>query len=235
MTRAIDPEQSLGLLAAERPGLTEALEQLRFDYCCGGDQTLAEACRRRGLDPETVAVLLDEVIDNEARRRVVPHDLRGATLVGLCDHVLSAHHDWLRHELPRISELLATVVRVHASEHPQLHDLERLFSALAHDLLEHLEREERQLFSAARALAEGGRVAAALTRAIDEHASEHAQTGDALAALRELAGGYRVDRAYCGTHRSLLEALDRLEFDLHQHIHEENNLLFPQLRAVLGQ
>ncbi len=231
---AIDPDQTLGQLVAERPMVTETLERLRLDYCCGGSQTVAEACRQRGLDPETVAVVLAEFAEVPPGRGFVPHDLRGAAIPELCDHVVTAHHDRVRRELPRIAELLATVVRVHGKEHAELHDLDRLFSTLGRELLEHLESEERSVFPAARALAAGDTVDPRLAELIDEHMGEHANTGDALAALRELAGGYDTGNAYCGTHRRLLAGLEAFELDLHQHVHEENNLLFPRLLAHEG-
>ena len=231
----IDPEQTLGALVAERPALTETLEQLRLDYCCGGDQTLAEACRRRGLDAATVAVLLEQLANAAPLRRVDPHDLRGATVPELCDHIVGAHHDRLRQELPRIEELLATVVRVHGGEHAELHDLERLFTALARDLREHLSTEETSVFPVARALAAGEQGDARAVELVEEHTAEHTATGDALAALREMAGGYETESAYCGTHRSLLQALEAFELDLHQHVHEENNLLFPRMLALASQ
>jgi regulator of cell morphogenesis and NO signaling len=227
----IDPEQTLGGLVAERPALAATLERLRLDYCCGGGRTLAEACRDHGLDPATIAAVLAQLDGPEAAARLALHDLRGATLPELCDHIVRAHHEPLRRELPRISELLATVVRVHAREHPELHDLQRLFTGLAHDLLEHLESEETSVFPAARRVAAGEAPDATLAGLVAEHVTEHAATGDALAALRELAGGYETEAAYCSTHLRLLEALAAFELDLHQHVHEENNLLFPRLPA----
>jgi regulator of cell morphogenesis and NO signaling len=231
-TTRIDPEQTLGDLVSERPALAAAFERLRLDYCCGGDLTLAEACRRRALDPATVAVLLDELAGATAGDEVEAHDLRGATVPDLCDHIVSAHHDRLRQELPRIEELLATVVRVHGGDHPELHDLERLFATLAGELREHLGTEEATVFPAARALAAGDGADAGVAELVAEHTAEHTATGDALAALRELAGGYDVESAYCGTHRSLLVALEGFEHDLHRHVHEENNLLFPRMLTL---
>jgi regulator of cell morphogenesis and NO signaling len=148
---------------------------------------------------------------------------------------VSAHHARLRRELPRIEEQLATVVRVHGDGHPQLRDLERLFVALAGELREHLRTEEASLFPAARALAAGERGDAGVLRLLDEHRAEHAAAGDALAALRELTNSYDSDTALCGTHRRLLEALEAFELDLHQHVHEENNLLFPRVLALASR
>ena len=62
-------------------------------------------------------------------------------------------------------------------------------------------------------------------------AEDHAATGDALCALREVAGGYRADSGVCSTHRTMLGALRAFELDMHQHVHEENNVLFPRVRA----
>lgn len=232
-TTTIDPEQTLGSLVEKRPALAPILERLRLDYCCGGSRTLSEACRSRGLDPVTVAVALER-LEGLEQARFDPHDLRRATLPELCDHVVAMHHERLRRELPHVEKLLATVVRVHGTDHRELHDLERLYSALARDLLEHLDSEEGELFPAIRALAAGEPSDPELTVLVAEHGVEHAQVGDGLAALRELAGGYAPERAYCNTHRRLLEALEDLEQDLHQHVHEENNLLFPRALAAAG-
>jgi len=226
----IDPSSSLGLLVAEQPSRAEMFERLRLDYCCGGSQTLAQACQRVGLDPETVCRMLEalehSVVNGHGLER---NDWRRVSIAELCDHIVAAHHDTLRAELPRIDELLATVVRVHGTGHPELHDLQRLFQSLRQELEAHIETEERAMFPACRA-AEADRTPVDETL-ICSHEQEHTDTGDALAALRELAQDYDTSRALCRTHRTLLQALARLELDLHQHIHEENNVLFPRARA----
>lgn len=228
----IDPDTSLGQLVAERPARAETFERLRLDYCCGGDQTLAQACGRRGLDPETVCRMLEALESSPLDgRRLEENDWRRASIAELCDHIIAAHHDRLRAELPRIEELLATVVRVHGAHHHELHDLLRLFRSLRHELESHMESEERVVFPACRA-AEAGRAAVA-EEVLSVHEREHEETGDALAALRELAHDYDTAGALCGTHRRLLEALHQLELGLHQHIHEENNVLFPRTRALV--
>jgi regulator of cell morphogenesis and NO signaling len=63
---------------------------------------------------------------------------------------------------------------------------------------------------------------------------EHADVGEALRALRELTDGFGAENARCGTHRALLDGLAVLERDLHLHIHEENNVLFPRIRSRLA-
>lgn len=98
------------------------------------------------------------------------------------------------------------------------------------ELESHIETEERVVFPACRAAeADGTAVDEAV---LTSHEREHAEAGDALTALRELAQDYDTAAALCGTHGRLLEALRRFELDLHQHIHEENNVLSPRARAI---
>ncbi len=63
---------------------------------------------------------------------------------------------------------------------------------------------------------------------------EHEDTGRALQKVRALAGDYDAANAFCATHRALLEQLHAIERDTHQHIHEENNVLFPRVRELAG-
>lgn len=231
---SIDQSASLAALVAERPSRAQLFERLQLDYCCGGSQSLAEACSRRGLDADTVGELLEA--PDEGRLPVDPReerDWREAGIGELCDHIVSVHHEGLRGELPRVAELLATVVRVHGDGRPELDEVRRRFVGIRDDLERHLEIEERALFPACRAL-EGNGAAAVEEELIDRHESEHAGLGEELVGLRELAGSYDTSQALCGTHRALLDALRHFESDLHQHIHEENNVLFPRVRELAG-
>lgn len=227
----IDPNTTLGELVNEQPARMSLLERLRLDYCCGGSQTLAEACARRGLDQDTVLFVLEALDRVPAPAPELEQlDWRRASLGDLCAHIVERHHEGLRSELPRIEQMLQTVVRVHGSGHAGLHDLQRTFTAMSGELLAHIAMEERLLFPAARKLETGGDAVA--ESLLQQHEHEHTQVGDALTALRELTNDYRTQDALCGTHRALLDALHSLERDLHQHIHEENNVLLPRIRAL---
>lgn len=242
MSGKIENRTSLGALVAERPARIRLFEHLRLDYCCGGSRSLADACRRRGLDPDTVRELV-EAMDREGRAGADPgraaeagpgeeRDWRQASLAELCDHIVAVHHDGLRGELPHLAELLATVVRVHGEGRPELELTERAFAKLRAELEHHIAEEEETLFPALRALEREGDAAGVDLGAVERHVAEHEGVGRSLVALRELAGGYDPAAALCSTHRSLLEGLARFEADLHRHVHEENNVLFPRARQL---
>lgn len=162
----IDPTATLGALVAEQPARASLFERLRLDYCCGGSQTLAEACTRRGLDSDTVRTVL-AALDYEAAERQGYEDVdwRGASVEELCAHIVAVHHDGLREALPRIAALLSTVVRVHGREHPELGGLQQAFDGIRAQLEPHLESEEDALFPACIATGQRGlAIDAALTR-----------------------------------------------------------------------
>jgi len=229
----IEPTDTLADLVVEQPGRARLFEQLQLDYCCGGTRTLADACAQRGLDTDTVATLI-VATDAEPDRAREPHDVTRASIGDLCDHIVTAHHDQMRRELPVIADLTATVVRVHGVQHHELLDLQRVFTSMSADLEAHMALEEDTLFPACRAT-EAGTIRGVDDELLAEHEADHVEVGQALAALRELSGGYGAKRALCGTHRALLESLSELELDLHQHVHEENNILFPRVRAATAR
>jgi regulator of cell morphogenesis and NO signaling len=219
----VDLDRSLAELVLERPSAARVLQRLGLDYCCGGRHSLREACAERKLDADTVAVFLEHEVDAVA---VEPRDWRSAPLAELCAHIVDEHHHRLRWELPRLSELAERAASVHGEVQPQLHDLRDEFEQLRGELEEHIAEEERELFPH---LVAGGSVGSAqLERLLHEHDG----AGARLRRLRELGGDYATDDALCTTHRTLLQGLHSLELDLHQHVHEENNILFPRVLAA---
>lgn len=228
----IDPGLSLGALVSERPARAELFERLRLEYCCGGRQTLAQACAKRGLDPARVMAALSE-LDGERvdSTGIESTDWREASTAELCAHIVTVHHDGLREAFPRLNRLLATVAQVHGeTQEPRLRDTQRLFGEIWNELEPHLASEEDELFPACVAWERDGTPVD--ERLVIEHEQEHTALGHALAALRIQCDDYDRATALCTTHRALLDALEAFEQDLHRHVHEENNILLPRLRET---
>ena len=57
---------------------------------------------------------------------------------------------------------------------------------------------------------------------------EHESAGNALREMRRLTADYRLPEDGCRSYQALLDGLQTLEADLHEHIHLENNILFPK-------
>lgn len=228
----IDPHQRIGELVAERPVYARLFERLRIDYCCGGQQTLAEACANAGAQLEIVQAALQTL--NETDVQDADNELtdwRAVDTAQLCEHIVQVHHDSLRREFPRIDSLVCTVVRVHGAQDPTLTEVQHTFERIRSAMEPHLASEEAELFPAIIAAVQGG--APVPEDILAGHEYEHDEVGAALAELRGLCQNYDRQRAHCNTHRALLDALEALEHDLHEHVHEENNILFPRARAAM--
>ncbi len=211
----IAPTATVAELVVAEPGRARVFERLGLDYCCGGGRTLADACRRRGLDVAAVVAELDSEPAGAAAC-----DVAGLSSAELCDHIVSRHHARLREELPRLTGLLDKVVRAHGADDPRLVFVRGAFLDLRRDLERHTADEETTLFPAIVA-GEGAEVA--------PFEDDHTAAGALLERLSELTDGYDPGGALCNTHRATLHALAQLQDDLHRHIHEENNVLFPRV------
>lgn len=200
------------------------LERLGLDYCCGGGRTLAEACGARGLDAATVAVFLERDTEPTAAESA---DWAAAPVRELCRHIDEVHHSRLRWELPRLGELAERAAEAHGEVLPALRALRAELALLRAELEQHIAEGSDLLpaLAAGRTLAPGE---------LERLRAEHAVIGARLRRLRELAGGYGTHAALCNTHRALLQGLHGLELDLHQHVHEESNILFPRVLGAHG-
>lgn len=227
----------------ENPGYTRLFERLGIDYCCGGQKTLAAACAEKGLDAYSVAQTLNALSGVDGSALANERDARDWTkmsLTDLCDNIEQTHHRYVRDEFPRITNLLEKVARVHGDGHPELHDVQQTFAALGNELLNHLRKEEMMLFPAIRQL-DAGLVGAAglpfgtVANPIRVMIAEHESAGHNMGEIRRLTADYQPPEDACSSYRVLLGALQEWEKDLHQHIHKENNVLFPRAVALEGK
>lgn len=219
---------------AQYPQTARTLEELQIDYCCGGDRSLAEACDEQGLDADAVAARLADAASQSSAE--MQPDWTTDSPTTLCDHIEATHHAFLRQELPRLTQLVEKVADVHGDNHAELHQLRAVFAELRAELEPHMMKEEQVLFPAIRQLEQAasapqfpfGTVANPIR--MMEH--EHDIAGNALKRIRNLTADFTPLDDACNTCRVMLDGLQKLEADLHQHIHKENNILFPMAQRL---
>ncbi|GMR14100.1 MAG: iron-sulfur cluster repair protein YtfE [Gemmatimonadota bacterium] len=211
----------VGRIAAEQPLATRVFSRHGIDFCCGGGKPIQEVCQAKGLDTEQV---LEEI---RAELTEVDDDQNHwdeADLNDLIDHILTAYHRPLEEELPRLEVMARKVLQVHGGREPEmLPELLSTLLSLKTELEQHMMKEETVLFPMIRQGRGSGAVGP-----ISVMEEEHASAGRALERLRELTNGYQAPADACTTWRALWHGLGALEDDLHQHIHLENNILFPR-------
>jgi len=216
-------EQSLGDLVTVNPAAAKVFHRFQLDYCCGGTQSLAEACVPRGLDPQTV---LREI---EAAGEKAPAEARWdeRPLGELIQHILDRYHTPLKTELPRLAELARKVERVHAGKPECPAGLADLLADVRLAVDSHLAKEEQILFPI---ILDGRGPMARMP--VQVMLREHEDHGESLRRIRELTHDLALPDYACVSFRELYRALAQLEVDLMDHIHLENNILFP--RALAG-
>jgi regulator of cell morphogenesis and NO signaling len=62
--------------------------------------------------------------------------------------------------------------------------------------------------------------------------AEHDAAGRLLAGIRQLSHHFTTPAGACPTYHAFYDGLREFEQDLHQHIHLENNILFPRAIAL---
>lgn len=212
-------DHTLGHIACNIPGATRVLHEFHLDFCCGGQKSLRQAAQERGIDAEQVQrhlLSLDGQTGTE-------EDWRTAAPEHLIEHILERYHDVHRQQLPELIRLAARVEQVHGGrEHCPL-GLTDLLMNLLQELESHMQKEEQILFPM---IQRGGGVMLGAPVSVMRY--EHDQHGDALERLVALTNGMQPPANACNTWRALYSGLDELRRDLMQHIHLENNLLFPR-------
>ena len=221
----ITPESRVGDIAASHPLATRVFARHGIDFCCGGGVALRQACAKRGLD---APALLSEIEREVGGEPAPATDWREAPLEELVRHIVDTYHRPLHEELPRLEAMARKVAQVHAERDPErrLPAIVADLTKLAAELENHMMREERVLFPM---LLSGFRAAP-----VHVFVDDHAEAGEALARLRELTDGYVPPADACNTWRALWAGLAALEADTHQHIHLENNVLFPRATQAAG-
>jgi regulator of cell morphogenesis and NO signaling len=229
--------QTVRDIALESPASIRVFEAFGIDYCCGGRKPLSEACAAKNLS-------VDEVI--EALASAGPATERGTedwttqSLGALAAHIVNTHHAYVRRELPRLTELAEKVVRRHGETKPELPVIQSKLAELGEELLQHCAKEEVVLFPYVakfeQAIADGtskphgcfGTVASPIAMMTQEHDA----AGALLAQMRELSSNFTPPVGACPTFHAFYSGLHEFEQDLHQHIHLENNILFPRAIAL---
>ncbi|MVW75014.1 iron-sulfur cluster repair protein YtfE [Pseudomonas xionganensis] len=212
-------DHTLGNLASRIPGATRVFHTFHLDFCCGGQKTLRQASLERGLDAQQVEEQLLSLNPDEHPEQ----DWRSASDDQLIEHLLERYHDVHRQQLPELIRLAARVEQVHGARENCPRGLTDLLLGMLQELENHMQKEEQILFPMIR---QGQNPM--LGGPISVMRFEHDQHGDALEKVILLTNDMQPPANACNTWRALYRGLDELRRDLMQHIHLENNLLFPR-------
>lgn len=230
---------SVGKIVAEDFAAAKVFKKYGIDFCCHGEVVLGKACADLGLAPEEVIQALERQDENGGGQ--IPFASWPLDL--LMDYILKIHHRGIRRNGPELLALLEKVERVHGEAHPELHELKALVSESLEDLEMHLQKEENVLFpylyDLYAALEQGQRMApmhcGTIANPIRVMKMEHEGEGNRYLHIIRLTDHFSVPQDGCASYRLMMQELEAFVDALFEHIHLENNLLFPRFEEIERQ
>lgn len=227
--------EKVGEIVAKFPKAADIFMENKIDFCCGGDRPLLEAIEENGLSEAKIVDDLNKLYEEFANNLDSKDtNWQESPIDELVDYIINKHHAYLWDELPKISKLSTTILKVHGQSHPELSKVHKLFSTLKMELEEHLSKEETMQYPAIKEYIKTksyGDLEKAID-VIDELEKEHTGAGDILKELRKVTNDYKIPDDVCPTFELTYAKLQEMESDLFKHIHLENNILFPRLREL---
>jgi regulator of cell morphogenesis and NO signaling len=231
-------QQTLATIALSNHEFIPVFEKYGLDFCCRGKKTLAEACSEKNLVADTVVKELEESVRPD--QGTMPFGQMNAT--ELISYITIHHHFYVKNSVVTILSHANKVATKHGDRYPHMIEVARLFQEVVEDLLPHMDKEEKVLFPRIKSLAETmakgencGCDLLPIDAPIQMMEAEHDHAGQLMYKIRELTNEYTAPEDACTTHRVCLDELRYFEQDLHQHVHLENNILFPMAKKMTEQ
>ncbi len=226
--------QSIRDIVSNQPSSAAVLQRFEIDLCLHANESLKQACAELQLSVDQVLERLSDAADKE--NGDVPADLARYSLNRLVQHIVRTHHQNIRSELPRLAEMAHKLASKHGDRAPELKKVENLLDALHTEMLVHIQKEEQVLFPFIAQLDEKPAGLASPARACFQTVAqpvsmmirEHESAEGLVAKMRGLTNEFKVPAWGCPTYTALYTGLNQFELDLRQHVHIENDILFPR-------
>ena len=205
----------------------EVFKKAGIDFCCGGSQSLEDACRDKKLDVAEIESELSKLENSEPGSSYKFNEWK---LDFLCDYIVNTHHQTVMNLLPELTFYTQKIAEVHGDNHPELPEIANIFAQVDTELRQHLRNEEEVLFPAIREVLKtnSAESKATIISEITRMTGEHEFAGGAMDKINELSHRYAVPEDGCNTYRVAYKLLEQFEDDLHIHVHLENNILYPK-------
>ncbi|MGP4081771.1 iron-sulfur cluster repair di-iron protein [Pseudalkalibacillus sp. R45] len=235
MEAVFTTETKTGDIVTRFPNASQYLKKYKIDFCCGGNRPIGEALQEKKLNAVEFLDTLNDMYRKVVHTTDEDTDWTKAPYHELIDHIINKHHKFLSDLLPELSAFVTKVYRVHGKKHPELASVYKLFHNLKVELEEHMIHEEEDFFPQINAYS-FDRQTEKLPEILNANfllEKEHETAGLYLKELRECTADYKLPDDACMTYQVMYLKLQELEEDLFQHIHLENNILFPRLEAEM--
>jgi regulator of cell morphogenesis and NO signaling len=228
--------KTLAQIVTENHKAATVFEKYKLDFCCKGKRSLAVACEEKQLQADAVAAEIENISQQPLQ---IINDFNSFSLTELVEYIVSTHHAYTKRELPQIFAYLQKVSSKHGERHNELYRIFESFANLKEEMEMHMRKEELILFPRIEELETGtgqpGGLGMNIQAPINVMEDEHEHAGNLMEKIRLCSNNYTPPEDACTTYRLAFAALHALEKDLHEHVHLENNILFPKAIKLFNQ
>lgn len=230
----MNPKQKIGTIVADNYKTANIFRKFGIDFCCGGDRSIRKACREKNIKQEKLIKVLESIGTDSKKNK----NYQKMEIDSLIDHIIDSHHSYVKNKMPDIGPLLSKIVHVHEDNHPELLKVKKLFKKLEKEINAHLKKEENDLFPALRLLASNKtsqniHSVEKTKKLVNSTENEHDVVGHIFKQINKITDNLKVPDDACQTYKVVFSMLKDLESDIYQHIHLENNILFPKTKNIL--
>lgn len=228
----IQENQNIGELVALDYRTASVFKKYKIDFCCNGNRTIADACKKGDID--SINILSD--LEAAMQSKVTSTDFQSWPLDLLAEYIEKKHHRYVEDKTLELKPYLDKICKVHGEHHPELFKINEEFLECAGAMAAHMKKEELIIFPFIKKMVSSkskhqeitkpgfGSVQNPINMMMDDHEAE----GERFVRISELSNDYTPPEDACNTYRVTLALLKEFEDDLHMHVHLENNILFPK-------
>lgn len=210
-------------------------KRYHLDFCCGGGKTISKACEKTNINIEDVLYDLENVNISNSNSNLNFKDWK---LDFLIDYIVNVHHTFVLENVGVINEFAQKVATVHGDHNPENIEIANLFTQLSKELISHMKKEEDILFPAIKQMINNGNSNFdfdTIESPIKMMEEEHDNAGNIIKKIQQLSNNFSTPDYACNTYKALYHKLEEFTNDLFQHIHLENNILFPKVRILKNE
>nr|WP_117884675.1 iron-sulfur cluster repair di-iron protein [Aureibaculum luteum] len=226
-------EKTIGQIVAEDYRIAQVFKNHGIDFCCKGDRSVEEVAQKNNVDASLLYKEIDAIQNQNTNESI---DFKSWSLDLLADYIEKKHHRYVEEKIPVLKQYLTKLCKVHGGRHPELFEITEHFNASAGELTAHMKKEELILFPIIRKMIDAKHKGTEMSKPhfgtvenpIEMMMNEHENEGDRFREIDRLSNSYTPPADACNTYQVTFSLLKEFQDDLHQHIHLENNILFPK-------
>ncbi|WP_166384934.1 MULTISPECIES: DUF542 domain-containing protein [unclassified Polaribacter] len=227
--------KSIATIVIENINTASVFKKYKIDFSIHGNMLLSKACEEKNTNLKHILKDLKAVNDKVYYLK----DYNSWKLDFLIDFLVNIQHEYKEENILFLKEYGKKVTAIYGQEYKELIKINLLILEIADSVLEHMKNEECIIFPYIKKLIKANTKKivtntsnSPLNRPIDIIEDDHEKVSKTFKKIAELTNNYKIPENACISFKVLYLKLQQFEELLNNHIHIENNILFPKAKKL---